>query len=73
MRILKMIGGPFDGMEIPDNEGYFLEGQLEAVEVRDLSVSEKWGKASVYECRGDRLVYNTEATSELRKQDGSES
>ena len=27
MRILKMIGGPFDGMEIPDNEGYFLEGQ----------------------------------------------
>ena len=68
MRIFKVIGGPSDGMEVQDDDGYFIDGRLDVIEFRD-TVSDEWGKASVYECRGDRLVYNIEATSELRKRD----
>lgn len=63
MRTMEMVGGPFDGLQVPNTGGYFVEGDLEAVNSKDLATpGSGWSAESVYVVRSGRLVYDEEQT-----------
>lgn len=71
-RVFKMIGGPLDGEEVTDHEGYFVDGDFEEVGFRDRSVTSEWSSGVVYKCVGNTLVYDVEQTRLLRSSSSPE-
>jgi hypothetical protein len=62
-----MVGGPFDGAQVPNPGGYFKEGDYEAVDACDIDhPQEGWTVEYVYQVRGGRLVYDPDATARRR-------
>lgn len=65
--MVKMIGGPLDGCEVPNRDGYFQEGDYEAVNTYHYATPESgWSPESVYQMRDGFLVYDPQATAERK-------
>lgn len=62
---IRLIGGPFDGIEVP-NDGYFQEGDVEAVNTLEYcKPGSQWSAESVYRVKNGKLIYDSEATKKL--------
>lgn len=65
---LQVIGGPLDGIVVPNTDGYFKEGDKEAVNSLEYCVpGSDWSPESVYQVVDGNLVYDPEATKEHNK------
>lgn len=63
---IAMVGGPLDG-QVVSNNGYFEEGDIEAVDtLRYREINPRWSAESVYRVQGGELVYDPEATKRRR-------
>lgn len=65
--LVSLVGGPLDGIEVP-NDGYFEEGDIEAVNTLAFCIpGSQWSPESVYRMTGGKLVYDQAATAERAK------
>ncbi|MDP3702897.1 MAG: hypothetical protein Q8R78_00690 [Candidatus Omnitrophota bacterium] len=68
IRDLEMVGGPYDGRCIPDLDGYFAEGDIEAVDSTSLAACDgRWSRESVYRVECGKLVYDAELTAKRQQ------